>query len=202
MRPTEEQKCVSHYHDLEGGFHHSVTVGMPTGSMVHETASFYWHGIQSVPLGYMSLLCGGGRPLRRSCTCQYLYHPIPLEPLLLRLHLCKNTISLVKMGRTTFSRPILFLIDYADQPFLCPPIPPPQSLNSSGVGLMPTAPPTSFLLPPSDLAVCPPTYTSPLSTSCRVIVAAGQRKWGQGGKKNNFSLYLLENRLMCLFSQM
>lgn len=37
------------------GFHYSETARMPTRSMVHETASFYWHGIQSAPLGYMSL---------------------------------------------------------------------------------------------------------------------------------------------------
>lgn len=72
-------KCDSHYHDLEGGFHHSVTVRMPTRSMVHETASFYWHGIQSVPLGYMSLGLQWGPPITALLHLPTSYYPIPFN---------------------------------------------------------------------------------------------------------------------------
>ncbi len=55
------------------GFHRSVTVRMPTWSMVHETASFYWHGIQSDPPGYMSLaLQWGPSHYRAHRTCPHL----------------------------------------------------------------------------------------------------------------------------------
>lgn len=55
-------------------FHRSVTAKMPTRSMVHETASFYWHGIQSVPPGYMSLALQWGPPIT---ALPASYYPIP-----------------------------------------------------------------------------------------------------------------------------
>lgn len=72
-------KCDSHYHDLEGGFHRSVTVRMPTPSLVHETASFYWHDIQSVPLGYMSLAMQWGPPITALLHLPTSYYPIPFN---------------------------------------------------------------------------------------------------------------------------
>lgn len=62
-------------------FHRSVTVKMPTRSMVHETASFYWHGIQSVPPGYMSLALLWGPPIA-AARCILLPNPILYSPAL------------------------------------------------------------------------------------------------------------------------
>lgn len=59
------------------GFHHSVTVRMPTRSMVHETASFYWHGIQSVPPGYMSLALEWGPPITALPAPAHILLPNP-----------------------------------------------------------------------------------------------------------------------------
>lgn len=59
------------------GFHRSVTVRMPTRSMVHETASFYWHGIQSVPPGYMSLALQWGPPITALPAPAHILLPNP-----------------------------------------------------------------------------------------------------------------------------
>ena len=71
VQDTEEQNVIRIIMTSKG-FHHSVTVRMPTRSMVHETASFYWHGIQSAPLGYMSLAFAvGAAHYGAPRTCQH-----------------------------------------------------------------------------------------------------------------------------------
>lgn len=94
-------------------FHHSVTAKMPTRSMVHETASFYWHGIQSVPPGYMSLVVQWGLPIT---ALPAFYHPIPFytPPAHHHFHPSINTIRPVKKGTITCILPLFFLIDYAE----------------------------------------------------------------------------------------
>lgn len=106
------------------GFHYSETARMPTRSMVHETASFYWHGIQSAPLGYMSLALQWATYNSAPCTCPHLTTPFNAFPPQPHFHSCINIISPVKKTRTTCSLPLLFLMVYAEQPTLSP-------LNSS-----------------------------------------------------------------------
>lgn len=101
-------------------FHRSVTVKMPTRSMVHETASFYWHGIQSVPPGYMSLALLWGPPIA-AAPCISLPNPIYTHPPSHHHSTpCVNTISPVKKGTTTCFLVLLFLIDYAKYPSVPP----------------------------------------------------------------------------------
>lgn len=93
----------------------AVTMRMPTWSMVHETASFYWHGIQSVSPGYMSLALQWGPPITALPAPAHVLLPNPiLCPLPHHFHPCINTISPVKKGTTTYFFPLLFLIDYAE----------------------------------------------------------------------------------------
>lgn len=128
-------------------FHLSVTVRMPTRSMVHETASFYWHGIQSDAPGCMSLAlcCGGGPPVwalpAPACIPIPFYAPSP------HFQTCINTISAVKKGlAAAFLRDCFWLIMQSVAPSL------PTSLDSPGVGPVPGDPPPFLLI----AAVWPP----------------------------------------------
>lgn len=127
-----------------------------------------WHSISSSWV-YVLGFAVGATHYSTPCTCPHLTTQSLLMVFPPRFHPCINTISPVKKGRTTCSLPLLFLIDYAEQPSLHPSLP--TSSNCTGVGSMPGEPPPSFLFPPSDLIVCPPTYTSPSSTSARAILA-------------------------------
>lgn len=75
------------------GFHHSVTVRMPTRSMAHETASFYWHGIQSVRWVYVLGFAVGATYYSSACTCPHLTTQsalMPPPPPLPSLHKCNQ----------------------------------------------------------------------------------------------------------------
>lgn len=88
--------------------------------MVHETAFFYWHGIQSVPLGICPWICT--THYSAPCTCRHLTTQSLFIPP--HFHPCINTISPVKKAKTPRSLPLLSLIDYAKQPSHHPPSPP------------------------------------------------------------------------------
>lgn len=151
------------------GFHHSVTVRMPTRSMVHETVSFYWHGIQSVPLGYMSLALQWGPPITAlPAPAHILLYAILFNAFPPDFHPSVNTISPAENAPRCGGVPLslfycFWLIMQRNQHSILPSLP--KSLNSIWVGSMPAGPPTSFLLWPHKVPI--PTYTSPLSTSGR-----------------------------------
>lgn len=150
-------------------------------------------------LGICPWLCSGGHPLQHSCTCPHLTTQSPLMPLPFpRFHPCINTIRPVKKGTTTRSPPLLFLIDYAEQPSLHPPL---MSLNSTGAGSMPTDPPPSFLLPPSDLIGFPSTYTSLSFTSCKATVNNNQTKREEDDPFAIHKFILANNRFIRSFVQ-
>lgn len=94
---------------------------MPTRSMVHETASFYWHGIQSVPLGYMSLALQRGQLIKVHHAPASILQPNPFNarPPPPRCHSCINTIGPVKnAGMLAIIHYCLWLIMQSDRPLV------------------------------------------------------------------------------------
>lgn len=169
------------------GFHHSVTVRMPTRSMVHETASFYWHGIQSVPLGYMSLALQWGPPITAlPAPAHILLYAILFNPRLPSLRKYNQPCRECPLAE---AKPLSLSSIVSD--WLC------------RATITPSCHPSPCLWIPSELARCEevlphpsysdflrflPTYTSPLSTSGRwQSTLASKRKGRQGGKKTTFA---------------
>lgn len=116
---TEEQNVIHIILTSKGGGFISVAVWMPTRSMVHETASFYWHGIQSVPLGYMSLALQRGQLIivRHAPASILQPHPFNAGPPPPQCHSCINTISPVKnAGMLAIIHNCLWLIMQSDCP--------------------------------------------------------------------------------------